>query len=138
MGDSESSDDDKPLALRAPARPAVEAQQPNKRKRPQRTADSSSDGDNEPESRKRGSKSGKKAAEIRWHDLQHAGVLFPPDYVAHGVKMLYDGQPVELTPAQVWLQGSRSIRAGGLPCRAPPASICTCWALPSLLPTTHR
>lgn len=36
----------------------------------------------------------------KWETLEHAGVLFPPDYVAHGVKMLYDGKPVDLTPEQ--------------------------------------
>ncbi len=32
-----------------------------------------------------------------WKSLKHAGVLFPPEYVPHGVKMLYDGKPVDLT-----------------------------------------
>ena len=32
--------------------------------------------------------------------LEHSGVLFPPEYTPHGVKMLYDGQPVELDPKQ--------------------------------------
>lgn len=42
--------------------------------------------------------------QIKWTSLRHCGVLFPPEYTAHGVKMLYDGQPVELTPDQeeVW------------------------------------
>lgn len=40
------------------------------------------------------------AAAIRWTTLEHAGVLFPPEYVPHGVKMLYDGKPVALTPEQ--------------------------------------
>ncbi|XP_074290840.1 DNA topoisomerase 1 beta-like [Silene latifolia] len=35
-----------------------------------------------------------------WSSLEHNGVLFPPPYVPHGVKMLYDGQPVDLTPEQ--------------------------------------
>lgn len=35
-----------------------------------------------------------------WSTLRHCGVLFPPDYAPHGVKMLYDGKPVELTPGQ--------------------------------------
>ena len=38
--------------------------------------------------------------EIRWKTLEHHGVMFPPEYVAHGVKMLYDGVPVELTAQQ--------------------------------------
>jgi len=35
---------------------------------------------------------------IKWTTLEHNGVLFPPPYEPHGVKMLYDGQPVELPP----------------------------------------
>jgi DNA topoisomerase-1 len=38
--------------------------------------------------------------EVRWQTLEHAGVLFPPEYQPHGVKMLYDGVPVDLTPEQ--------------------------------------
>ncbi|KAI8142511.1 hypothetical protein BJV82DRAFT_615165 [Fennellomyces sp. T-0311] len=34
---------------------------------------------------------------IKWTTLQHNGVLFPPSYEPHGVKMKYDGQPVTLT-----------------------------------------
>ena len=41
-----------------------------------------------------------KTDDKKWTDLHHAGVLFPPDYLAHGVKMLYDGKPVDLTPEQ--------------------------------------
>lgn len=36
----------------------------------------------------------------QWGTMEHAGVSFPEEYVPHGVKMLYDGQPVDLTPAQ--------------------------------------
>ncbi|KQJ95390.1 DNA topoisomerase 1 beta [Brachypodium distachyon] len=36
----------------------------------------------------------------KWSTLEHNGVIFPPPYSPHGVKMLYNGQPVELTPAQ--------------------------------------
>ena len=36
----------------------------------------------------------------RWHTLQHNGVMFPPEYEPHGVKPLYDGRPVDLTPEQ--------------------------------------
>ena len=31
----------------------------------------------------------------------HAGVLFPPEYEPHGVRMLYEGNAVELTAEQV-------------------------------------
>lgn len=36
----------------------------------------------------------------RWTSLEHNGVLFPPDYKPHGVQILYDGEPVQLTPEQ--------------------------------------
>eukprot|EP00798_Chlamydomonas_sp_ICE-L_P013943 gene13943-19879_t len=36
----------------------------------------------------------------KWTTLKHNGVQFPPEYVPHGVKMLYDGKPVELTVDQ--------------------------------------
>ncbi|XP_024370141.1 DNA topoisomerase 1 beta [Physcomitrium patens] len=37
---------------------------------------------------------------VKWTTLEHNGVIFPPPYEPHGVKMLYDGKPVDLTPAQ--------------------------------------
>lgn len=36
----------------------------------------------------------------RWRSLVHNGIMFPPSYERHNVKMLYDGQPVELTAKQ--------------------------------------
>lgn len=36
----------------------------------------------------------------KWETLAHNGVLFPPAYEPHGVKMLYDGVPITLTPEQ--------------------------------------
>ena len=40
--------------------------------------------------------------EVKWEKLHHAGVLFPPEYsrLPSNVKMLYEGEPVELTDAQ--------------------------------------
>lgn len=35
---------------------------------------------------------------IKWTTLQHNGVLFPPEYVPHNVKMKYNGKPITLTP----------------------------------------
>ena len=35
---------------------------------------------------------------IKWTTLQHNGVLFPPDYEPHGVKMKYDGKSITLSP----------------------------------------
>ncbi|KAK6137037.1 hypothetical protein DH2020_029221 [Rehmannia glutinosa] len=36
----------------------------------------------------------------KWTTLVHNGVIFPPPYKPHGVKMLYKGKPVDLTPEQ--------------------------------------
>ena len=36
----------------------------------------------------------------QWQTMEHAGVSFPEPYQPHGIKMKYDGQPVELTPLQ--------------------------------------
>ena len=41
---------------------------------------------------------------VKWETLEHSGVLFPPEYTPHGVKMLYDGKPVDLTPEQEEVQ----------------------------------
>ncbi len=38
--------------------------------------------------------------EAKWDTLVHSGVLFPPEYTSHGVQMLYDGKPVDLTLEQ--------------------------------------
>lgn len=36
----------------------------------------------------------------KWTTLEHNGVIFPPPYKPHGVKILYKGKPVDLTPEQ--------------------------------------
>lgn len=36
--------------------------------------------------------------DVKWNELEHNGVLFPPAYVPHGVKMKYDGKPISLSP----------------------------------------
>lgn len=36
----------------------------------------------------------------KWRRLEHNGVVFAPPYEAHGVKMKYDGKPMDLTPEQ--------------------------------------
>lgn len=43
---------------------------------------------------------GNGGGEERWKTLEHAGVLFPPEYEPHGIKMMYDGVPVDLNPEQ--------------------------------------
>ena len=47
---------------------------------------------------------------LKWRTLKHNGPVFPPPYEPHGVKMRYDGKPVELTPEQV---GFTSKHLGG-------------------------
>lgn len=37
---------------------------------------------------------------VKWKTLEHSGVLFPPEYTSHGVKVLYDGETVDLTLEQ--------------------------------------
>lgn len=37
---------------------------------------------------------------MKWQTLEHGGVLFPPEYTPHGVKMKYNGVPVDLTAEQ--------------------------------------
>jgi len=37
---------------------------------------------------------------VKWLKLEHNGVLFPPPYQPHGVRLLYNGKPVDLTPQQ--------------------------------------
>ena len=46
------------------------------------------------------SKKDDKDKQVRWTSLIHNGVMFPPEYVPHGIRMLYDGKPVTLTPKQ--------------------------------------
>lgn len=45
-------------------------------------------------------KSKSEEGERKWTTLQHNGVIFPPAYTPHGIKLLYKGKPVNLTPEQ--------------------------------------
>lgn len=38
--------------------------------------------------------------EKKWDSLEHNGVIFPPRYQPHGVKLLYKGEPISLSPFQ--------------------------------------
>jgi len=38
--------------------------------------------------------------DIKWERFDHNGVVFPPEYTPHGIKMTYDGVPLDLTPDQ--------------------------------------
>jgi DNA topoisomerase I len=119
--DSDSdSDDDKPLAARKrspPAsaaaaakkkKPAVTAPPPAKKNKPadaastpkaKRARAASAGGGSGGKGGGRRSPS-RGAGEKKWTTLSHHGVLFPPEYEPHGVRMLYDGKPVDLTPEQ--------------------------------------
>ena len=37
---------------------------------------------------------------IRWNNLEHNGVLFPPSYIPHNIKILYKNSPINLNPEQ--------------------------------------
>eukprot|EP00238_Polyblepharides_amylifera_P006978 CAMPEP_0196575034 /NCGR_PEP_ID=MMETSP1081-20130531/4604_1 /TAXON_ID=36882 /ORGANISM="Pyramimonas amylifera, Strain CCMP720" /LENGTH=793 /DNA_ID=CAMNT_0041893219 /DNA_START=114 /DNA_END=2495 /DNA_ORIENTATION=- len=78
--DSDSSKDDEPLSKRSqlPAKSVV------KKKIPVKTPV------------KKETSTGKRL----WDTLEHQGVIFPPEYVPHGVKLLYDGNPVNLSPPE--------------------------------------
>jgi hypothetical protein len=41
-----------------------------------------------------------KKGQKMWDTLEHAGVLFPPMYEPHGVKLKYDNKPVDLSPEE--------------------------------------
>jgi DNA topoisomerase-1 len=60
-----------------------------------------------------------------WVTLEHRGVTFPPAYEPHGVKLLYDGKQVDLTPEE------EEVRAHG-PARADARA-----ALPTGAPGSH-
>lgn len=93
---SSDSDDDVPLSKRKKPTPKKEPaakKQPVKRKR-ESTASAAAK-----RPKREGSKGASKGGP-KWETLVHCGVLFPPEYDAHGVKMLYDGRPVDLTPEQ--------------------------------------
>ena len=36
----------------------------------------------------------------QWVTMEHAGVSFPEPYQPHGVKMLYEGKPIDLSPVE--------------------------------------
>lgn len=100
---SSDSDDDVPLSQRNKKTPPPKkkAAAPKKQQQPaakRKRESTSSAAAKRP--KREGSKAGSGKGEPKWSTLQHCGVLFPPEYEPHGVKMLYDGRPVELTPEQ--------------------------------------
>ncbi|PSC70005.1 DNA topoisomerase 1 [Micractinium conductrix] len=110
-GSGSDSDDDQPLIKRKAGKPVSSAKKPVVKKvkaeggssakpkveRKRKPRESSAGGSPERSSKRaKGGGTGKKM----WDSLGHAGVLFPPEYESHGVKMLYDGVPVDLTAEQ--------------------------------------
>uniref|UniRef100_A0A453D4T6 DNA topoisomerase I n=1 Tax=Aegilops tauschii subsp. strangulata TaxID=200361 RepID=A0A453D4T6_AEGTS len=81
----QDSDDEKPLAARLGINSAAS-----------KTGDASDSSSVESEPKDEPEHDGRK----KWSTLVHNGVVFPPPYKPHGVKMLYNGQPVDLTPEQ--------------------------------------
>ena len=121
--DDESSDDDdeseseyeeekKPKKAKAPAKAGSSSKPPppKKKAKPSRDDDDDSD-DGAPGGSGGGGKKwfegGIDPEEVewkrggkKWRTLEHAGVIFPPLYEPHGIKLVYDGKPVELTTDQ--------------------------------------
>ena len=95
-----SSDDDVPLHMRVPkATPPPGGGQ--KRKKPASGRKDSKRQRSSSRGRATSAEPGGKSSGAQmWKTLRHAGVLFPPEYVPHGVKMKYEGRDVELTPDQ--------------------------------------
>ncbi|EIE23767.1 DNA topoisomerase I [Coccomyxa subellipsoidea C-169] len=50
--------------------------------------------------------------EAKWDTLVHSGVLFPPEYTSHGVQMLYDSKPVDLTLEQEEMATAMAVMTG--------------------------
>jgi len=97
-GDSE---DDVPLSQRQQKKaPAAKRKKPASSPGPRKRARGSDGGRGERASDRNKAKSQKDKGVKMWDTLRHGGVAFPPDYKPHGVKMLYDGKPVDLTPEQ--------------------------------------
>lgn len=108
--DSDSDfEDDVPLSERkkkvTPAKKPLKASEATKRKRqnggtekqPAKRQKTQKGSSTRPRSN---AANGTVSSEIKWTTLVHSGVLFPPEYEPHGIKMLYDGKPVDLTPAE--------------------------------------
>ncbi|PNW85267.1 hypothetical protein CHLRE_03g178600v5 [Chlamydomonas reinhardtii] len=90
--ESDDSDSDKPLAARRKSKSPGASGAKRKRATTPKKESSAKRSKKEPGSSKSG--------QVMWKTLKHAGVLFPPEYEPHGVKPLYDGKPVDLTPDQ--------------------------------------
>ena len=83
------------------AKTAAKAGEQKKKKKRQEEADQRPVKRRKSEPRAKSESRGKdEGKDVKWKTLMHSGVLFPPEYVAHGVKMTYDGKAVDRTPEQ--------------------------------------
>lgn len=112
--DSDSDSDDEPVAKKRAARkPAKRKAAPKKDKAPAKRARKSSSGAaKKPKTLTKLQRLEKALGAFEWWNapdppqgkawttLEHAGVTFEPQYVPHGVPLVYAGAPVKLTPRQ--------------------------------------
>ena len=106
-----SSEDDVPIAVlrqqRGKAAPVAPVKRRQKRARQESDDEDETsefdDSDDEPLKAKRqkrsqggGGANSDSDQEIKWHSLEHHGVLFPPSYVPHGEPLIYKGERLEL------------------------------------------
>ena len=94
---------DKPVVKEAPKQQkrssrAAEVREPAAK--PKRRAAAAASDEQAPKRKKAERGGTEEGKEKKWDTLAHCGVLFPPEYMPHGVQMLYDGRPTQLTPAQ--------------------------------------
>lgn len=92
---SDADSEDVPLSQRHTAKRAAPKRPRQNGSTQQRTTRASSEHPGG-----RASSSAKGGNQVMWTTLKHSGVLFPPEYEPHGIKMLYDGKPVDLTHEQ--------------------------------------
>ena len=130
---SDADSEDVPLSQRHTAkRAAPKRQRQNGSSSQQRTTRASSE---QPGGRASSAKGG---TQVMWTTLKHCGVLFPPEYEPHGIKMLYDGKPVDLTPEQEVRAlpcGSHAMRMVAVACMACIMRPCTSLAVSKPVPT---
>ncbi|KAL9632160.1 MAG: hypothetical protein Q9164_005495 [Protoblastenia rupestris] len=100
-GVKEESDDDKPLSRKAPAAKKTDASTPKKKgKVKMEETEQDEEAEAEEEEYKWWEDPTKGDGTKKWATLEHAGVIFPPEYqpLPKNVKMRYDGAPVSMTP----------------------------------------
>ncbi|CAN4103707.1 unnamed protein product [Withania somnifera] len=101
--EDDDDDDDVPISLRM-KKPVASASKVSSVKKENKVVSSSMKKTKKKLKKSKYSKSSKLQPSSgegqKWTTLEHNGVIFPPPYKPHGVKMLYKGKPVDLTPDQ--------------------------------------